>query len=126
MEILLAKARAILRRAAWPSTSNSSPTYNDGYLTIDLEKQQVLVRGERVDLTHTEFKLLAYLGRHAGQLLPYQRILENIWGWEKGHEGVVHTHISRLRRKLEPEAKKPAYLLTEHGIGYRFQKQSAK
>jgi two-component system KDP operon response regulator KdpE len=91
-----------------------------------LEKRQVLVRGQPVNLTNIEYKLLAYLVGHADQLLPYRQILENVWGWEKGQESVVHTYISRLRRKLEPDAKRPDYLLTEHSIGYRFQKQSAQ
>ena len=124
IEILLAKAQAILRRETF--TLNNPLTYNDGYLMIDLEKQQVLVSGQPVDLTKTERKLLTYLVHHAGQLLSYQRILDNIWGWEEGHAGVIHTHISRLRQKIERDAKQPSYLLTEHGLGYRFQKQNLK
>jgi DNA-binding response OmpR family regulator len=124
MEILLAKVRAILRRAAFPTAPNYSLTYNDGYLTIDLDKRQVLVHGQPADLTKTEYKLLAYLFQHAGQVLPYHGILENTWGWDKGQERIVHIYISRLRQKLEKNPKQPDYILTEHGIGYRFQKQN--
>jgi two-component system KDP operon response regulator KdpE len=98
--------------------------YQDNYLIIDLDSRQVVVKGERERLTKTEYKLLAFLVRHPNQVLTFDQILEVVWG--PGYDDnidYVHSYVSRLRRKLEPEAKEPRYLVSEHGVGYRFQPQ---
>ena len=91
-------------------------------VTVDLDARQVSVRGKPVKLTRTEYRLLAYLLRNAGRVLTFQQILDNVWGWEY-QESVeyVHVYIWHLRQKLERESKHPQYLLSEHGVGYRFQ-----
>ncbi|RMG98392.1 MAG: DNA-binding response regulator [Chloroflexi bacterium] len=123
-QVLLARARAALRRTQLASTPESRTVYQDDYLLIDLPKRQVFVRGESVRLTATEFDLLSYLFLNAGQVLTYQQILEQIWGWEyRDSVDYVHVYISHLRRKLEEDPRNPRYLLTEHGVGYRFQPQ---
>lgn len=122
--ILRAHVQAILRRAYSYRLQKSTHTYLDGYLQIDIAKRTVRIQGEPVKLSALECKLLAFLFRHAGQILTFERILEQVWG--QGYQGsvqYVHNYVSRLRQKLEPDPGQPIYLLTEHGVGYRFEKQ---
>lgn len=124
-ELLLARVRALLRRTALPPPSQKSITYSDNHLTIDLDQRRVLVRGEPAKLSAIEYRLLIYLFQNAGQVLTFQQILEQVWG-ETGQSNIdyVHVYVSRLRRKLEVNPKQPVYLVTEYGVGYRFEKQS--
>lgn len=123
LEMLLAKVRTVLRRAALPPITQKPTIYSDDRLTIDLDKRRVLVAGEPIKLSATEYALLAYLFQKAGHVLTFQQILEKIWG-ETGQSNIdyVHVYISHLRRKLEANPKKPVYLITEYGVGYRFEK----
>jgi two-component system KDP operon response regulator KdpE len=126
MEILIAHAQAVLRRAALPPEVTPSFRYDDGYLAIDLSQHQVRLAGRPLQLSKTESKLLFYLYRHTDQVCPYQQILADLWGLhEPISVDVVHLNIWRLRRKLELDPRNPRYLLTERGIGYRFQKSSS-
>lgn len=138
-EILLARANTVLRRsgrsnghrgngASDPSDQrhgdSASFQYNDGYLSIDIERHDVLIHGKRIKLTPLEFRLLVYLARHGGKLLTFEKILSNVWG--NGYQGSmdhVHVYISHLRRKIEENPKEPCYILTIHGIGYIFEKK---
>lgn len=135
-EILLARASTVLRRAQRSNghnnhreskTSQEVPaafSYNDGYLSIDIEKHEVLIHGKRIKLTPIEFRLLVYLARNGGKLLTFERILSNIWG--NGYEGSlehVHVYISHLRRKIEENPRVPCYIVTIHGIGYLFEQK---
>jgi len=121
--VLLARARVALRRAERVAPAERPLTYRDDYLVIDLEQRQVLVRGQPVELTAIEFRLLAYLLQNAGWVLTFQQILEHVWGWEcRDNVEYVHVYVWHLRKKLEEDPKNPCYLLTEHGVGYRFQK----
>ena len=96
-------------------------TYADDYLTIDLDERRVLVRGQPVKLTATEFRLLAYLLQNAGRVLTFRQILEHVWGWEyRDSTNYAHVYVWPQRQKLEEDPKNPRYLLTEHGEGYRF------
>jgi len=73
-------------------------------------------------LTPTEFNLLSLLIKNAGRVLPYRDLLEQVWGWEYGDDvDYLRVYIWHLRRKLEPDPKNPRYVLTEHGVGYRFE-----
>ncbi|HMN30159.1 MAG TPA: response regulator transcription factor [Caldilineaceae bacterium] len=123
-DVLLARARALLRRSEAPAEGGQEAIYNDGYLTINLARRRVQVAGEPIQLTATEFRLLAVLLQNAGQVLTYRTILEKVWGWEY-YDSVdyVHVYLSHLRRKLERDPRNPHYLLTERGVGYRFEKQ---
>jgi DNA-binding response OmpR family regulator len=125
-EVLLARVQALLRRAELPVDNDSQSTYSDGYLLIELEKHLVFVQGKPVQLTATEYRLLAYLFQNAGQVLTYQTILDRVWGWEyQDSVDYVHVYLSHLRRKLEEDPRNPKYLLTERGIGYRFEKSAS-
>jgi two-component system KDP operon response regulator KdpE len=124
-QLLVARAQAVLRQAAPASGPEKTATYSDDYLTIDLETRQVLVRGEPVGLSTTEYQMLAYLLQNAGRVLTFRQILESVWGWEyRDSVNYVHVYVWHLRQKLEEDPKNPQYLLTEHGVGYRFQKPS--
>lgn len=120
--ILLARARSILRRTAGPYVIGKTIIYQDDYMRIDLAQRQVWVNQQPVILTTTEYRLLAYLLDHIGQTVTYHQILEQIWGQEYvDSPEYVHVYVSHLRKKLEKNPTRPHYLLTEHGIGYRFQ-----
>ena len=120
-EVLLARARAALRQGR-----RSEPTvYRNSHLTINLETRQVLVDGKPVKLSGTEHRLLAFLVDNANKPLTFQRILHEVWGPAyQDCQDLVYVYISRLRRKIEQDPKDPKYLVTEHGLGYRFQKQT--
>ena len=121
-QVVLARVRAALRRPAQNKETAGSTRYNDDHLTIDLEKPLVLVKGEPIKLTAQEYKLLAYLLQNPNRMLTTQQILKNAWGWEyEDQPGHVRIYIWHLRRKLEEDPKEPKYLLTEYGLGYRFQ-----
>ena len=121
-KVLVARAQAVLRRGEPASGPQKRLAYSDDYLTVDLETRQVLARGKPVKLTATEYKLLAYMVQNAGQELTFRQILENVWGWEyQDSVNYVHVYMWHLRQKLEAAPKQPRYLITEHGVGYRFQ-----
>lgn len=123
-KVLVARARAALRRIELPSGQDTT-VYTDQHLTIDLGSYQVLVGDQPVKLTVTEFKLLAYLYQNADQVLTSEQILAHVWGnSSKDNTEYVHVYASNLRQKLEKDPKKPEYLLTVHGVGYRFKKQT--
>jgi two-component system KDP operon response regulator KdpE len=124
-EVLLARVRAALRRGTSAGGEEHSPIYDDGYLTVDLGSRQVSVKGKRVRLSRTEYGLLAYLFQNAGHVLTLEQILDTVWGPNSaGNVQYVHVYISHLRRKLEEDSRNPRYLLTEHGVGYRFERRA--
>jgi two-component system KDP operon response regulator KdpE len=113
---LLARLRAALRRAE-PS---GEPIVTIGDLTIDFEKHAVSMHGNAVPLTPHEYALLTLLARNEGKLLTHQAILREVWGRAYAEEShYLHVYVSQLRRKLEPDAARPRYILTEPGAGYR-------
>ena len=118
-----ARVGALLRRAQMTS-GESDQHYDDGYLTIDLHRRHVHVNGTKVHLTPTEFKLLAVLMENAGRVVSQRDLLEQVWGREYIDDVYYpRVYISQLRRKIERDPAMPSYILTEHRIGYRFEKQ---
>ncbi len=117
-----ARVRALLRRArAFDSEREQLKGYNDGFMSVDIPTRRVTIDGEEVRLTPTEFKLLVLLIQHSGQVLTFQQLLENVWGYEYTREfHYPRIYVSHLRRKIEPDAKNPTYIQSEYGIGYRF------
>ena len=114
---LLARMRAALRRAAAPA---GEPVFSSGELTVDLARRLVSVSGREVQLTPTEYDLLRVLVTYAGKVLTHRQLLRHVWG--AGYEGETHllrVNMSNLRHKLEPDATRPYYILTEPGVGYR-------
>jgi two-component system KDP operon response regulator KdpE len=123
VEELLARVRAVLRRAAWTeSPGGPGPRrLSRGGVALDVDRHRVVVRSEPVELTPLEFELLHYLMREAGRVLTPRDILRTVWGPEYGDEvEYVRVYIGRLRRKIEREPESPDLILTERGVGYRF------
>jgi two-component system KDP operon response regulator KdpE len=119
----VARVAALLRRAQMTNVG-SDQRYDDGHLSIDLHRRQVYVEGVNVHLTPTEFKLLAVLMENAGRVVSQRDLLEQVWGREYIDDVYYpRVYISQLRRKIERDAANPTYILTEHRVGYRFEKQ---
>ncbi len=119
---LLARVKAVLRRSRWTEPPTREGQLVHGEVTVDLERHELTVRGEEIKLTPTEFNLLVYLMEHAGKVLPHQAILKNVWGPEYGEETeYLRVYLGHLRGKLERDPSNPEYLITERGIGYRFE-----
>ena len=122
-DVLLARAKTVLRRSANGSAQSSNFQFNNGHLSIDIEKRHVVVEERRVKLTPIEFRLLVFLARNSGKVLTFNHILSNVWGDEyKGSVDYVHVYVSHLRNKIEEDAKHPRYVLTVHGVGYMFER----
>jgi two-component system KDP operon response regulator KdpE len=124
--VLLARIRAALRHRAKVLTSSpwikaaTAVKYDDGNLVVNLDERYVSVAGKPINLTITEFNLLAYLIAHAGRVCTSTQILENVWGWDEGDLANIYTYVRRLRKKLEPTAESPRYFTVLHGVGYSF------
>ncbi len=121
---LLARVRALLRRAYGEFSATGANLLYAGDLTLDLTRAQALRGNQVLPLTPTEFRLLVYLVQNAGQALTRSQILESVWGYdaEVEDERTVNVHIRRLREKIEPDPSHPSLILTVPGIGYRFVK----
>jgi two-component system, OmpR family, KDP operon response regulator KdpE len=114
---LLARIRVALRRSLQPA---SGPVYRIEDLEIDLVGRQVKQAGVEIQLTPTEYDILKLLTANAGKVLTHRQILRQIWGAgyvEQPH--VLRVNISNLRRKIEKDASRPRYIVTEVGVGYR-------
>ncbi len=122
-EILLARARTVLRRSEHMKSQTDAFNYSNGHLSIDVESRDVLIKGKRIKLTPVEFRLLVYLARNAGKVLTFNHILSNVWGNEyQGNMDYVHVYISHLRNKIEDDPKHPRYIRTVYGVGYIFER----
>jgi two-component system KDP operon response regulator KdpE len=114
---LMARLRSALRRSA---QSETDPVFKTGNLVVDLNLREVLVNGQPVSLTPTEYDLLRTFVKHAGKVLTHDQLLRTVWG--TAYESETHmlqVNISNLRRKIEPDPVRPTYLITEPGVGYR-------
>ena len=121
VEELLARVRAALRRAGVSAPLPPAEGIRLGEVWLQPERGQVTVAGRAVRLTRTEMELLQLLMQHAGKVLTHRRLLQQVWGPEYGDESeYLRVYIGRLRRKIEADPANPVYLLTEHGVGYRF------
>ena len=120
VEALVARVRAVLRRASRSSPEQileSDPVLRIGDLELDESRWSVQRAGVPVDLSPTEFRLLAYLMRHQGRVLTRAQLLENVWGWDyAGQSQIVETYVSYLRHKLDPLG--PPLIHTQRGVGY--------
>lgn len=115
---LLARVKAILRRTSTQYIDNS---YKFGNITIDFQKHEVLKNDEIVELTLKEFELLEILIKNKGRVMTRNFLLDKIWGYEYiGETRTVDVHIRHLRQKIEEDDKKPKFIETIRGIGYRF------
>jgi two-component system, OmpR family, alkaline phosphatase synthesis response regulator PhoP len=126
--VLIARANALLRRSG-SGAENERPNiliYNDGRLTIDSERHQILINGRKVKSGPTEFRLLTYLMRNVGKAITYNQLLANVWGEEyRGNVDIVQVYISNLRHKIEEDPRNPRYIQVVHGVGYVFERQDS-
>jgi len=122
VEALVARVRAVLRRASrspatGDGTGDGESPLRIGDLELDESRWSVHRAGVLVELSPTEFRLLAYLMRHQGRVLTRAQLLENVWGWDyAGQSQIVETYVSYLRRKLDPLG--PPLIHTQRGVGY--------
>jgi two-component system KDP operon response regulator KdpE len=118
---LLSRIRALLRRSLMPTPSRKTEIVVDLDLKIDFSRREVIVRGEKVALRPTEYRLLYHLVSNAGRLLTHETLLSKVWGREYRDEAhYLRLYITYLRQKLEKDPAHPQYILTERGVGYRF------
>ena len=117
---LLARVRVVLRHLETVRADASEPTFEIGELRVDLARREVTVAGVPVHLTPNEFRLLAVLVKHAGRVLTHGYLLKEVWGPTAESEShYLRVYMNQLRQKLEADAARPKYLLTELGVGYR-------
>ncbi len=114
---LLARMRVAIRRAG---PAKTDPVFAVGDLAVDLGRRAVMVAGRRVELTPTEYDLLRALVTHAGKVLTHRHLLREVWhGEQEQNMHMLRVNVSNLRHKIERDAARPEYLLTEPGVGYR-------
>jgi len=115
------RVKAALRRTRMSSEEPVEGPIVAGGLTVDPGRRLVRVRGERVELTYVEFELLAALARAPGRVFDRGALLERIWGDSTYRDPrTIDVHIRHLREKIESDPRRPEYLLTVRGVGYRF------
>jgi DNA-binding response OmpR family regulator len=118
---LLARTRAVLRRVQVGPLGTKGRSFISKDLSVDFDTREVLVKGESVKLTPTEYKMLCYLIRNPRQVLTNQAILDEVWGDDyRNSNGLVKAQIQRLRKKLKDNLQDPKLIITERGRGYRF------
>jgi two-component system alkaline phosphatase synthesis response regulator PhoP len=116
---LLARIKAVLRRVPHGSSNGDRMGFSD--VVVDLKGCRVMRRGKSVDVSTKEFDLLKYFIQHSGETLTRDRLLTEVWGYDRfPTTRTVDAHIVRLRQKLEPNPEQPQFFLTVHGAGYKF------
>lgn len=115
---LLARIRALLRRAG--QGEPESPVIEAGGIRIDVAIRTVIVRGQDVVLTRTEFDILHFLAEHVDTIVTSRMLLQTVWGpWSGGDTQTLRAHISHIRKKIEANPALPKYIITEPGVGFR-------
>jgi two-component system, OmpR family, KDP operon response regulator KdpE len=116
---LLARIRVVLRQKSISSVTEA-PVFRTGELIVDLSRRTVTVKGKSVHLTPTEYRLLSVLVQHAGKVVTQRQLLKEVWGPDAVHENqYLRVYMGTLRAKIETDASRPQYLITEAGVGYR-------
>ena len=119
----VARVRAQLRRAWIAPYSLTSVVHCDG-LTVDLQRREISRDGETLRLTRIEWRLLETLLLHAGRTLTHQQLFDAVWAKSFGHpQQYLRVHVTNLRRKIEREPASPRLIVTEPGVGYRFERE---
>ena len=119
---VVARVKAILRRSQFEDVEQSEQVIKIGDLEIHLERYDVFFKGEQLVLTPKEFGLLSYLANHRGKVLSRDQLLNGVWDFQyDGDTRIVDVHISHLREKIESDTKKPIYIRTIRGFGYKLE-----
>lgn len=133
MRELVARMRAVLRRrdestSAAPATSDGlaaaveDEVHEVGDVRLDVARHEVTVRGARVEMPLKEFELLAVLLERAGRVMPRDRLIERVWGYDHvGDTKTLDVHVKRLRSKVETDPANPTRIVTVRGVGYRYE-----
>ena len=122
---MVARVRAILRRSEAKPTTEAAPAYEKGSLRIDFSTYEVFVRGKPVKLTLKEFELLRFLVQNPSRVLNRDQLLDRVWGGETFvTPRTVNVHIRRLRKAVEKDDRKPKWILTVRGVGYKFDEKA--
>jgi two-component system, OmpR family, alkaline phosphatase synthesis response regulator PhoP len=117
---LVARVRAVLRRVEGMHAATEIIRAGDD-VELDMPRRQLTVAGRQVELTATEFQLLATMARQPGRVFTRAQLLDAVHGVAvESYERAIDAHIKNIRRKIEPDARAPRYLLTAYGVGYRF------
>jgi two-component system alkaline phosphatase synthesis response regulator PhoP len=117
---LLARAEALIRRAHG-SKSDAPETYRFGEIRVDLRRAEVYREEKLLDLSAREFKLLRHFIEHRGATISRDELLDEVWGYASTPSTrTVDVHVAWLRQKLEPNPRHPQFILTVHGLGYKF------
>ena len=117
---LVARVRATLRKRAMYQRTLSPEPFSVGALTINYTDRTVTVAGEPADLTATEYRFLCELAARPGRAVPHDQLLERVWGRNhSGSVGLVRAVVKNVRQKLGDDARRPSYVVTEPGVGYR-------
>ena len=116
---LVARVRAVLRRAEGAPAAGAERIHA-GDLALDVPRMRLKIKDNPIDVTSTEFQLLAAMARQPGRIFTRAQLLEAVHGVAfESYERAIDTHIKNLRRKIEPDPRQPRYILTVYGVGYR-------
>jgi two-component system, OmpR family, KDP operon response regulator KdpE len=119
---LSARIKAVMRRAQAPPPLSGGGKFSSGNLLVNYATHQVFLKDKLIKLTPIEYKLLYQLTRNAGQVLMHDDLLSKVWGPEYlGELDYLRIYVRRLREKLEENPQQPSQILTERGLGYRFE-----
>jgi len=117
---LSSRIKAIFRRLEKPTTEEAILQI-DERLSVDFNRREAIVAGERIKLRPTEYRLLYHLIRNAGWTVPHDQLLQKVWGYEyRDAAHYVRLYVNYLREKIEEDPSDPRYIITERGVGYRF------
>lgn len=122
MPELMARIEALLRRTQTQAVQQHQlDTYSFGDISIDFRKAEVKREGNLLELSAKEFQLLRYFAEHKGATLSRDELLNEVWGYDAlPSTRTIDVHVAWLRQKLEPNARRPQFILTVHGLGYKF------
>ena len=121
---LIARVKALMRRTKQYTKEATTPVFTTGELTVDFGQHQAFLAGHPINLTPTEYRIIAYLARNAGRVVTQDDLLTKVWGPEYRDEAhLLRVNIARLRQKVEADPGKPRFILTRPGIGYTLAKQ---
>ncbi|MFN0069940.1 MAG: response regulator transcription factor [Chloroflexota bacterium] len=116
---LMARVRAVLRRAKLYAVDHGQPAFQSGDLTVDFAQQIALINDKPANLTPTEFRIISHLAKSAGRVVTQTDLLTKVWGAEYQDEAhLLRVNIARLRGKIEPDTSNPRYVITRPGVGY--------
>jgi len=116
---LMARVEALLRRSS--GSSAQAEAYRFGDVMVDFKKAELRKKGKLVEMSARELRLLQYFVNHRGEVIPRDRLLDEVWGYEEAPlTRTVDMHVAKLRKKIENRPADPQFLLTVHGLGYKF------